>query len=254
VTEQDKSGSLYDALWQQALAALARCEVVTDPHLLARNEDRRTGLTVIARPGGQVVERVTAFLARLRQVAPCQYYYAPDELHLTVLSLFTATEDAAPYLAAAPRYRKILADVLAQARPFRVRFRGVTASPSAVMVQGFALDERLEELRRRLREALGEQGLGEWLDQRYHIATAHLTVARFQSQPHDVRALADLLTSYREWEFGETTFDVLQWVKNDWYMSSGKVEVLERYRLKREGDERSGGVPADQRGGAQGVN
>jgi hypothetical protein len=43
--------------------------------------------------------------------------------------------------------------------------------------------------------------------------------------------LIETLASYREYNFGQTTFQALQLVKNDWYMSSDKVEVLAEYPL-----------------------
>jgi hypothetical protein len=73
--------------------------------------------------------------------------------------------------------------------------------------------------------------LGEGLDQRYRISTAHVTVMRFQTQPRDLQQLVHTLASYREYDFGRTAFQTLQLVKNDWYMSADKVEVLEEYSL-----------------------
>lgn len=99
------------------------------------------------------------------------------------------------------------------------------------MVQGFPQDNHLECLRGRLREALRGQNLGEGLDGRYRIITAHTTIMRFRTRPQDLRRLTFVLGGYREHSFGQSTIKTLQLVKNNWYMSADKLEVLAEYPL-----------------------
>jgi 2'-5' RNA ligase len=230
--ERLRLAQLYDSMWQEASEYLAQGKVQTDPHLLDLQNDRRLGLTLIARPGREVVERISEFLQTLKQVVPDQHYYQPDEFHVTVLSLFTATDKSAPFFDRIPAYRNVLRSVLAGTGRFQVAFKGITASGSAVMVQGFPHSAQLNQLREELRAALRRNGLGESLDKRYRITTAHITVMRFRTQPQGPKALLDTLARFRDHDFGQATFQTLQWVKNDWYMSSGKVEVLEEYALE----------------------
>jgi 2'-5' RNA ligase len=112
-----------------------------------------------------------------------------------------------------------------------VHFRGITATKSSIMVQGFPQDGQLERLRNKLREALQSKNLGEGLDERYRITNAHTTIMRFRTQPQDLGRLMRVLGSYREHNFGQLTIQTVQLVKNDWYMSADKVEVLADYRL-----------------------
>ncbi len=99
------------------------------------------------------------------------------------------------------------------------------------MVQGFPLSPVLDQLRTELRQALRSRGLGAGLDQRYTIRTAHATVMRFRTQPRNLPELVEVLSSFRSRSFGQTTVATLQLVKNDWYMSTAKVEVLAEYEL-----------------------
>jgi 2'-5' RNA ligase len=186
---------------------------------------------VIARPTQQVINQFSALLRELVQIEPHQYFYQPSEFHITILSLFTATENFEPYFAKIPAYLTTLQPVLSAAERFTVRFRGVTATKSSVIVQGFPQDGRLECLRNRLREALQSKNLGEGLDERYRITTAHTTIMRFRTQPQDLKRLMGVLGSYREYSFGQLTFQTVQLVKNDWYMSADRVEVLADYPL-----------------------
>lgn len=221
----------YERLWAEALTHFQKGLVGIDPYLRNKAGDRRLGLSVIARPGQAVSERFNTFLDQVKRVAPDQYFYRTSEYHLTILSLFTATEAVAPYWADLAGYRAAVDQALIDRHTFTIRYQGITASKNAVMVQGFAQGSRLNQLRAGLRQALHASGLGGGLDQRYAIDTAHSTVFRFVSRPKDMPQLLDLLRAHRTISFGETTFDNLQLVKNDWYMSQDKVEILAQYPL-----------------------
>jgi 2'-5' RNA ligase len=228
---QDLCG-FYDSLWHDATSHFSDTrQVRIDPHLADKRGDRRLGFSVIGRPSPEVAGELSTLLHELALVAPNQYFYQPDEFHVTVLSLFTATEAFEPYFAQSPRYLAAVRPVLSTARHFEVVFHGITASSSAVMVQGFPNGPGLNQLRDRLRKSLREAGLGDGLDERYRISTAHVTVMRFQTQPRNLEKLVDALASYRKYSFGQATFRTLQLVKNDWYMSSDKVKVLAEYPL-----------------------
>jgi len=221
----------YDALWQDAVDYFAIGKVALDPFLIDRRRDHRLGLTVIARPTQQVVDQFSALIHELTQIEPHQHFYQPSELHITILSLFTATEEVEPYFAKIPSYLTALDPVLSAAERFTISFRGITASKSSIIAQGFPQDGSLECLRERLREALRSQNLGEGLDARYRITTAHTTIMRFQTQPLDLKRLIKILGGYREYDFGQSAFQTVQLVKNDWYMSADKMEVLADYPL-----------------------
>jgi 2'-5' RNA ligase len=225
-------GSLYDGLWKEAQTAFALGDVEVDRFLTNPQEDRRLGVTVIARPSAGVIEKFCGFVGRLEQVVPGQYFYRPGEMHVTVLSLFTAVEDHGHLLARLPEYLDVCREVLSDAKGFAVHFCGVTASRSSILAQGFPQDGYLENLREQLRVTLRRRDLGGGLDTRYHITTAHSTMMRFKSVPTDLPGLLNLLREYRGFPFGCTTIELLQVVKNDWYMSLEKTELLAEYMLK----------------------
>jgi 2'-5' RNA ligase len=222
---------LYDGLWQDALARFAKGQVEPDGYLADRQSDQRLGLTVIARPSQRVVDQYMALIHQLAQVEPDQYYYHPDQLHITVLSLFTATELSEPYFTRLVDYLAVSGAILSTAGSFAIDFQGVTATPNGIMGQGFPQDGYLETLREKLRKALREQDLGQGLDTRYHLRTAHVTLMRFRYPPQALTHLVAILKEHRDFRFGNSLFQTLQVVKNDWYMSTEKVEVLAEYKL-----------------------
>lgn len=225
------AGDTYARLWAEAERSFQDGQVGIDPYLRDKSNDRRLGLSVIGRPGPVLNEQFVSFLERLKQVEPKQYYYRAAEFHLTILSLFTATEAFELHWNRLEDYRAPVDRALASGPAFTVHYRGITASRQAVMIQGFTQGQQLARLRARLRQALRAAGLGGGLDRRYAIETAHSTVFRFAAQPKELSRLWALLREYRTADFGRSRFHDLQLVKNDWYMSQEKAEILAHYPL-----------------------
>jgi 2'-5' RNA ligase len=230
-TNNNALHKFYDNIWQDAFGYFQTGSVEIDPILLNRQNDHRRGLSVIARLSDDVTAKIGEMLDDLKKIDCGQHFYRKDEIHITILSLFTATADFEAYMANYSDYLSAVNSALFKANKFQVNFTGITASKSAVMVQGFPDDSLLDEIREKLRQNLREKRLGEGLDRRYRIKTAHSTVMRFQKQSADIGRLVERLKAFREVDFGTTAFTELELVKNDWYMSKDKVEVLARYSL-----------------------
>src|SRR5262245_11622667 len=88
----DAAQQIYDQMWAEASERLTAGTVTIDPHLSARQDDRRTGITLIARPGPAVTRQIARLLDELRAQEPEQHFYRPDELHVTVMTLISASE------------------------------------------------------------------------------------------------------------------------------------------------------------------
>lgn len=218
-------------LWAEAAAAFERDAPQLDPYLPDKARDLRRGVTLALRPSPPVRGRIAKFLGRLESLCPGQYFYRPEELHVTVLSIISGTEHWRREMDRMEACRGIIGRVLAAHRPFKIVFRGVTASPVAVMVQGFPADESLAAIRTDLREAFASNGLGDMLDRRYKISAAHMTIMRFQKAAGDLTSLLTFLGENRETSFGESDVDAIQLILGDWYASADTVKVLEEYRL-----------------------
>ncbi|MFB5189935.1 2'-5' RNA ligase family protein [Alicyclobacillus fastidiosus] len=201
-----------------------------DPILSNKANDLRRGLTLIARPSGDVELAVMKFLEEARQIEPNQYYYQSTELHTTVLAIVTCSvdfkldeTDIAPYI-------DILTESIASFPPIRIAYRGITASPDCVMVQGYPLDSALQDLRERIRGHFRKAGVKSTLDQRFKTHTAHLTCLRFQNpilkQPEQ---FLQFLQRNRDFDFGICEISELEFVANDWYMSDEHVDVIHRF-------------------------
>jgi 2'-5' RNA ligase len=230
--ELTKAQRIYDQLWSKTSAALESGGLQVDPLLRRKAGDPRRGATLVARPNASVRKRVEKFLCEAAAICPGQHFYQPAELHMTVLSVIPSSESWREEIHQLPVVRIVLDKVLKKHRAFSLKFRGVTVSPEAVLVQGFPQDDNLARLRDELRSALRERGVGENLDRRYKITAAHLTVMRFSNPKANWKRLLDFLQAHRETDFGETCFKSLQLIWNDWCASAGVTRTVQEYELK----------------------
>ena len=220
----------YDAMWTEAAPAIRAGRVDCDARLL-QGPDPRRGLTLVARPGPALAAGFAAALDRLGAIEPDQYRHPAPDLHLTVLSLFTVTDDYAPQLARLDDYRAAVRAAVAGVPPLEVAFDGLTASRGAVLAQGEPRGPALDMLRERLRDALRARGLDGTLDQRYRLVTAHATLLRFVRPLAAPEAFADALAAMRSLPLGVLRTDELELVVNDWYMTGASLRRVERIKL-----------------------
>ena len=229
--ELTEAQKIYKQLWSKTALALEAGGLRVDPLLDGKIRDPRRGATLVARPDAGVRTRVETFLREAAAICPGQHVYQPAELHVTVLAVIPGSASWRKEIHRLPACRTALDKVLKNCRPFSVEFRGVTASPEAVLIQGFPRGDALARLRDGLRSALRERGVGENLDRRYKITAAHLTVMRFANPKADWKRLLDFLRTHRETDFGETRFRSLQLIWSDWCASARTVRVLREYQL-----------------------
>lgn len=222
----------YQALWQQSLVKFEQQQLETDALLTAR-EDSRYGVTLLARPSEQVKQQIRHHLAELMQLEPQQYYYPASDLHLTVLSLISCYAGFALSQLDTAAYVELVKEVIADTGPFRLDFQGITASPSCVLVQGFFDDQKLNQLRAKLRSVFGQSILQHSIDQRYAIQTAHMTVLRFTQQPANPGLFLQKIKALTSVDFGSCLINELELVGNDWYQRQQNTVLLSRFDLNK---------------------
>ena len=222
----------YEQLFRQASAALTRNEPEIDAQLTDKARDARRGVTLIIRPAAPVRQAINTFLTELRTLAPGQYFYQPAEFHVTVISVIPGSVAWRQRVRQWPVYRAVLAEVIARHPAFTIDFRGVTASPGAVLIQGFPQADTLARIRDEIRAGLHRAGVGADLDARYQVTAAHVTAMRFQQPPADCTRLLAFLSANRERPFGETRVRTLPLIWGDWYASAERVKVLAEYGLR----------------------
>lgn len=224
--------TIYKKLWNDAVAAFERGEPRLDPYLSDKANDFRRGVTVVLRPPPAVRDTVADYIRALTGICPGQYFYRPEELHVTVLSIVSGTTQWQAEIPRLELCRPVIAETLADQPPFKIEFRGVTAAPDGVMIQGFPADDGLASVRAALRAAFARTGFGDMLDRRYKVTAAHMTIMRFCRPCPECKQLLAFLQRSRERYFGECEIRELELILGDWYASADRVQRLDAYPLK----------------------
>lgn len=206
----------YNQLYKTSSEAILAENYTLDTQI--NNEsDSRFGITLLIRPSESIKANIQKLLKDLEAVDNTQYYYPYSDIHITVISIISCYNGFSLDKIKVHDYIEIIEKSLIEVDHININFRGVTASPSAVMIQGFPSDETLNAFRNKLRDNFKKSDLQQSIDSRYEIATAHSTVMRFQEKLKNPEKLIHVLEQYRDYDFGEFKVEKLELVYNDWY-------------------------------------
>lgn len=220
----------YDEMRAIAVQKLKRGEVDTDK-LIDSAQDGRRGITLLTRPPAHITEIIAGIMADFQRDDPDQYYYPAADIHLTVISIITCYNGFTLDLIDPEEYTSVMHKIAQDSSPFKVRFSGLTASPGGIIIQGFSLDDGLQNLREKTRKLFRESGLQQSIDQRYSIQTVHSTVIRFRNNLSSTTSLLQHIAKYRQYFIGEFEANTVELVYNDWYQRTANTMLLEKYIL-----------------------
>jgi len=222
--------AIYDDLWNKALPLFQKDQVEADPLIMDPNDLRR-GLTLRARPGQELVLEIEAFTRKLRPFVPDQYFTPASDLHLTILSIISCSVGILRKDIQDKAYIETIADCLGDLSPPRIKFHGITASASCLLLRGYPENECLTELRNRLRDTFRQSPLSNSIDSRYPIKTAHITVMRFQTPQKSLAGFTQFITAHKDHDFGSQEMAALELVSNDWYHKTANTTLLHTFTL-----------------------
>lgn len=232
-------------MWQRFNVALQGYNLSVD-HNINSNTDTRRGITALAylnKNNSEVAAQIVEFLHGLDAITPNQYVYPINELHITLLSIISCIDGFTLNDIHAPDYSTLFLEILSELPEFQITFKGVTATPNCIVIQGFPEGDVLALLRERLRKAFKASQLRTSIDSRYTITTAHCTAARFclpltsdntsaSNRLNQSELLLAYLQSYRNHSFGTTTIKHVDLVFNDWYQRFSNSVAIAHTLLK----------------------
>lgn len=125
----------YNLLYKEAIGKIVSDTYQIDD-LIDSKTDKRIGLTVVIRPPVAVREKIQQFLDELKIIEPNQYYYPSSDIHITVMSIISCYEGFEIDNIDLPKYIDLIRKCLVN-DDISIQFKGVTASDSCIMVQGF---------------------------------------------------------------------------------------------------------------------
>ncbi|MDR7372133.1 mutarotase [Flavobacterium aquidurense] len=220
-----KLQSHYNQLYKNSAKAILDGNYKID-NQINNASDSRFGITLLIRPNDVIKAKIQLFLDELKKVDSEQYYYPNSDIHITVMSIISCYEDFTLDKIKTYDYIEIIQKSLIDIDEIKIEFKGVTASPSAIMIQGFPVNDSLNNLRDKLRENFKKSTLEQSIDSRYSISTAHSTVLRFQEKLQNPKQLLKVVEKFRDFDFGEFTVDKLELVYNDWYQRESNTRHL----------------------------
>ncbi|MFN8345422.1 MAG: mutarotase [Spirosomataceae bacterium] len=222
----------YRKMWTQSMQQFDQGRFEFDSCLNTPNDTRR-GITLLARPSEVVKDSIKSMLDDLRTTESQQYYYPTSDIHVTVLSIISCYEGFTLQKIDTTAYVDLIGEALSRIPAFDIRFLGITASPSCLILQGFPSGDVLHRLRDEVRKKFRKSALQCSIDKRYHIQTAHSTVVRFKSPLTHPKLFLDKVKNYRDVDFGTFVVNEMDLVFHDWYQRAENTVLLERFRLNR---------------------
>jgi 2'-5' RNA ligase len=221
----------YNKLYSDSLPRIKSDSYVVD-ELIDSPTDNRFGITLLSRPDNAIKTEIQKFLDKIRAIEPQQYFYRNSDLHVTVLSIISCYNGFQLSKIPVEKYVKVIQKSISGLKPFQVEFRGITVSPSCVMVQGFLENDTLNQIRDRLRTNFQKSGLEQSIDKRYAIQTAHSTIFRLREKLKNKEDFIKIIEEYREYYFGTFTVETIEFVFNDWYQREEYVKKIFDFNLK----------------------
>lgn len=222
----------YAKLYHETRPKLKAEQYELDP-LIDSATDSRFGITLLLRPSDSVKKAIQGFLQQLHTIDPQQYYYPASDLHITVMAIISCYEGFALEQIVVEDYVTLVQKSLEGLQPFEINFKGLTASPSCILLQGFWKDNTLNQIRENLRQEFKSSSLQQSIDKRYTIQTAHSTIVRLRKPLQHKDQWLECVEAYRDFDFGTFRVNELELVCNDWYHRKEKVQTLQRFVLNK---------------------
>jgi 2'-5' RNA ligase len=221
----------YDRLYKDSILKIKSENCQLD-NLIDSSSDKRFGITLLIRPSIQVKNRIQQFLGNLKAIEPHQYYYPNSDIHVTMMSIISCYSGFDLSQISLNDYIKLIKKSITPTKVSEIEFRGITASPSCIMIQGFLIDDSLNQIRDNLRTNFRNSNLEQSIDKRYSIQTAHSTVVRFRKELTRKDEYIKILDDFRDFYFGTFAVDSLELVYNDWYQRKEQVKLLHKFEIK----------------------
>tara|TARA_R110002167_G_scaffold159365_1_gene354963 strand:+ start:2873 stop:3556 length:684 start_codon:yes stop_codon:yes gene_type:complete len=216
---------IYSQMWAGSIDKYKNniCEI--DP-LINDKTDMRRGITILSYLDNSLGQQISHFLDVMKIIEPEQYYYPIKELHLTILSIISCTTAFKLSNINVDDYSSIFKQAVKNIGTFKINFKGLTVSPSCILIQGFPEGKQLNQLRDALRAGFRKANLESTIDLRYELVTAHTTAVRCQKPFKNSHDLMHLLSKYREHDFGTLEVNSLDLVFNNWYQNLSVTKKL----------------------------
>ncbi|SFZ93299.1 2'-5' RNA ligase [Flaviramulus basaltis] len=220
----------YSSLYESSIQKINNDDYQIDK-LIHDPNDNRFGITLLIRPSAKVKNEIQEFLNELKIVEPNQYYYENSDIHITVMSIISCYNGFELKHIEIPKYIDIIKKSLITNPNIEIEFKGLTASPSCIMIQGYMNNDSLNLIRNNLRENFKNTNLEESIDKQYAIQTTHSTVVRFSENLKNKSDFLKRIEDFKYYNFGTFKVKNIELVYNDWYQKEKHVKTLFKFEI-----------------------
>ena len=219
----------YESIFLDNIKHITLNDIIIDQHLLDPDNDNRSGLSIIIKPGDKLKNIYYSLINGFRKIEPDQYYYPFKDLHITVFDFIIASENFQFNDKLLKIYISVAGKIFKNELPITIIFNGVVFSKAAGIIKGYDNDDRIIDIRHRIRVCLEEAGMK--TDERYESVTTHMTFCRFLRKINNCMDFLLHVEKMKEIPFGQYSFDYADLVIHDWYNKSGKCKLIKRISL-----------------------
>ena len=220
----------YDNLYRASIKKIMDDNYEVDK-LINSPLDNRFGITLLIRPSNDIKNNIQKILNKFKSIDPNQYYYKNSDIHITVMSIISCYDGFQLEHIDVSEYIHLISKSLIKNPNIKIEFKGITASPSCIMIQGFMNNNFLNLIRNNLRDNFKNSNLQQSIDERYTIQTAHTTVIRFQNEIQNKPEFLKMIERFRNYTFGSFKVKNLELVYNDWYQKEKQVKKLHFFNI-----------------------
>lgn len=220
----------YSKLYNESINKISSGNYEIDT-LIDSDFDKRFGITLILRPSSKVKNNIQKFISQLKKIEPHQYYYPSSDLHITIMSIISCYDGFDISKINLSKYIELVKKCLIKNKQTSIQFKGLTASNSCIMLQGFMNNSTINDMRDLLRLEFKNSPLEQSLDKRYAIQTAHSTIVRFRKELKNPKEFLKTIDQFKNYDFGTFEVKEVELVFNDWYQRKEKTKLLETFLI-----------------------
>jgi len=198
---------------------------VGDQFLANAKTDNRMSLALLIRISPSLADKISDCIAELKTIDNTLYYYSKNDFHITVMDILKGEPNRS-----VPQnlnnYIDCVKQCVSEIRPFKIKFKGLTASDNAIMVKGY-YEYELQKFRELLRSLLKEKGLV--LEERYETISSHITIARVPEKFYNPNKIVEYIEQHQNHLFSVMEVDTFELSFHNWYDT--KKETLSQIKL-----------------------
>ncbi len=199
----------YHGMWVNARSRLAEGRIQPDPG--SKETIKKWGLSAVLSPTGNIADTLVGVADELAvHTGRSQVVYDHTDLHTTLRSI----EFHQPTIATdkVQTYTDILHEVAQGYGPFSVSYRGLTATPTGVLAQGWPDDDSLQNLRLAFHRRLESYGLLSGPETIWLRVTAHASLVVFASSLLNPLSLVRYVEGNKHTNYGTAIYNSIDLV------------------------------------------